>query len=1165
VPELEQETVLIEKLKQRSLVSQETIDTLVARQSSRYEQAQAQLKGTIYAIQRAERKLVVRDALSGECLKEIELGSGGSSTSGVPSVPSESLEVSLFQSETGAASGLYLWEPADAYGLLVTEASAYLYPPSIFDAETLLRSSHCYSPLGSEFPAFDLFLDENGDYLLVCEREAGTVTVISTQNHQVLACLGVRPQGLKKAMNVIFDSPNLCAYLTDNQSSMLYLLDLESLQIEKIDIGLSGYALGNLALSPDGRHLFLLTLKPNESLLYLDLETHELIRDLPLKGHLFSTGQSKPYDLMTLTPDLRHLLLLTYQDEPDPVSPLITLIDADRGRVTQRYALQDQTLPVLLAFPQTNPLKDCQKSVLELLLEEKIISAQTLASLQVVDLDAPDAPDEGQGAVPTLVPLAAEPIALSPEISLPLIVKVLCDKFYAQTEIELSAQAEALVRLEAAAEEARQFLEGHDAVDIQLSELVEQHALVVYLTRKEVLALIEQYLLERSLSEAHPKQCPQCAALLQSWDCESCGLELESPERKQKKAKSSLTPASHAYSQHIPLADPLRKRLLVLDQNRTLDWVLDADRLAEMSPWQMLWLPNKNLLLVDRDNSQIHELGPSGQVKWTLAQEQPETQLSFPVKATYFSDGNQELFLIVDQGNHRVLALDRQGQIHWQYGVQGEPGSDLGFLDMPFDLQWTANQTALIVDAGNNRVLEVNLNDGQVVRVFGEELGLAGPVFAQRLYNDTTLIVDAGNYRVLELDLEGDLVNECFYFREDLGDAMRIDMPTFVMRGDRQNLILMDEEKVIELLPGKRRLIWSSLLEHLARRIEIASESQEAAEHYSQSFFQYKMPNMDELVERLRKKGQGHELAGLNARLMEKFQELLEVRREIDSQRAERVRVKDFKRTQLMNLPIYCIDRTHHYIAAVNRKGQPLWHFGTDPSHRLQRPGLVTETENSLLIPDTGNHRVLEVEKESQKILWQVGGKLERVLNQPRSAYRTLSGNTLIADQGNRRLVEFNAHGQQVWEFKNLVHIASPYFAAEQGTGTILFADWALQMIKEIRRDGTLIWSYGQSRRVGRGPNQLSSPEYAVRLPAGSTLIADTHNDRVIEVSPHQQILWEYAGSEEQPLSKPCFCKRLANGNTLIAADNFRQMQEVDESGHLCWSFELGNQPLVKD
>lgn len=565
--------------------------------------------------------------------------------------------------------------------------------------------------------------------------------------------------------------------------------------------------------------------------------------------------------------------------------------------------------------------------------------------------------------------------------------------------------------------------------------------------------------------------------------------------------------------------------------------------------------------MLDRDHHQLHEIGPSGQHKWTLPQPDQASELNQPVKASYFADDSQELFLIVDQGYHRVIAVDRAGSVHWQYGEQGSAGNGPGQLDLPSDMQWTWSGSCLIADTGNQRVLEVERASGRILNSWGPELGLSGPVCAQRLLNGHTLIVDAGNYRVLELDADGDICSECFYYKEEMGEAMRLDLPIHAIRGDKQNLLLIDEDKIMELLPGKRRLIWSSLLEHLAHRVDISEDAQGAGEQYTRSFYQHKMPSMDEMLERLRARERENP-NGLNARLMANFNRLLEVRRTYDSQRAQQVKAKQYRRSGLLDYPIYGVDRTHHYVVQLDRKGETLWHFGGQQT--LQRPGQVCADETSLLIADTGNQRVLEVSLETAEVVLSLGGKLTRLLNQPRSATRTLAGHVLVADQGNRRLVELNRRGETVWEYKNIAQIASPYFACEQGTGTILFVDWALQMVKEIARDGSLVWSYGQSRRVGKGPNQLSSPEYAVRLPSGSTLIADTHNNRVIEVAPNRKLLWECSGTPALPLTHPCYCKRLPNGHTLIAFDNYRQQLEVDENGAPCWHFEQGNAPLVR-
>jgi outer membrane protein assembly factor BamB len=744
-------------------------------------------------------------------------------------------------------------------------------------------------------------------------------------------------------------------------------------------------------------------------------------------------------------------------------------------------------------------------------------------------------------------------LALPEEVATPVIFALLRDRIYLRTELDITAYPDAHERLNAEVERVRQFLETHDAAEVFLERILGEQTLEALVSRQQVLALMEQAERKR-LAALHnpPPHCPQCQAqLADSWDCDGCGFELESPERLARKHSSSLSPTAYLPLFHLPVPDPSRQRLLILDANRTLDWELAAAQLPFPSPWSALTLADQNMLIVERAASRVYEVGPSGKLKWALdPAKNPALKLQQPVKATYYEP--EGLILVVDQGQHRVLAVDRDHTLHWQYGAESDQ------LASPSDIQRTFAGTYLITDTGHDRVIEVQ---GQtVIRSFGPELGLVTPIFAERLLNGYTLIVDAGNYRVLAVDEDDDVAYECFYYKEEMGEDMRMDHPTQVVRGPKQNLILMDADKVLELLPAKRQLIWSSLIEHLFRRLEIKTDEGEKQEKYAHSFFQHKMPTMDDLMARMKQRRD----SGISARLMANFNRLLEVRRDLDSRRASRPKVQTLSRKPLSLPAIYCLDRTYHHVLQLDRQGKPVWHFGTHPEYRLQRPQHVTEAGSTLLIADTSNHRVIEVDPADGSVLLVLGGKTERLLNRPRSAWRTLAGHTLIADEGNRRLVELDAQGQVVWEYKNLAQLSTPYFAAEQGNGTILFADWALQMVKEIGRDGSLLWSYGQSRRVGSGLNQLSGPEYVVRLPAGSTLIADTHNNRVLEVAPNRSVLWEFGGTEALPLTTPSFCKRLPDGHTLIAYDGYRQLLEVDKSGTPCWHFELGNAPLVR-
>jgi hypothetical protein len=80
------------------------------------------------------------------------------------------------------------------------------------------------------------------------------------------------------------------------------------------------------------------------------------------------------------------------------------------------------------------------------------------------------------------------------------------------------------------------------------------------------------------------------------------------------------------------------------------------------------------------------------------------------------------------------------------------------------------------------------------------------------------------------------------------------------------------------------------------------------------------------------------------------------------------------------------------------------------------------------------------------------------------------------------------------------------YLESEAGTPTLLVADSENDRIVEYARAAngswTLTWSVGNS-------STLEWPRDADRLPNGNTFIGDSRNNRVIEVTPEGEVVWE--------------------------------------------------------
>ncbi len=102
--------------------------------------------------------------------------------------------------------------------------------------------------------------------------------------------------------------------------------------------------------------------------------------------------------------------------------------------------------------------------------------------------------------------------------------------------------------------------------------------------------------------------------------------------------------------------------------------------------------PDNRVILVDPDGKIIWQYG-----KFGVTGAGPN-ELSAPVQATYTSRGT---VFITDQGNQRVIEVNKKGHIIWQYGTTGVAGSGPDELNNLIPAQVLENGDILIADEGN--------------------------------------------------------------------------------------------------------------------------------------------------------------------------------------------------------------------------------------------------------------------------------------------------------------------------------------------------------------------------------------------------------------------------------------------------------------------------------
>jgi hypothetical protein len=161
-----------------------------------------------------------------------------------------------------------------------------------------------------------------------------------------------------------------------------------------------------------------------------------------------------------------------------------------------------------------------------------------------------------------------------------------------------------------------------------------------------------------------------------------------------------------------------------------------------------------------------------------------------------------ESVLITDQGNNRVIRVNKHKEIIWQYpGLNVDP---LYQLNSPNSAEKLDNGFYLIADENNSRALEVNHCD-EVIRVFTASGTLGACAGATRLCNGNTLLVDAGNSRIVEVDKDDCIVWQ--YITNAESRSVSNSSPSSAIRQKSGNTIISDQLNNRVIVINKTTLI----------------------------------------------------------------------------------------------------------------------------------------------------------------------------------------------------------------------------------------------------------------------------------------------------------------------------------------------------------------------
>lgn len=255
-------------------------------------------------------------------------------------------------------------------------------------------------------------------------------------------------------------------------------------------------------------------------------------------------------------------------------------------------------------------------------------------------------------------------------------------------------------------------------------------------------------------------------------------------------------------------------------------------------------------------------------------------------------------------------------------------------------------------------------------------------------------------------------------------------------------------------------------------------------------------------------------------------------------------------------------------VALVAPDGKVEWQF----ANKCEAHDLQMLADGRVLLPLPGP-AVAEVDRSGQ-VVWKYVCK-------PKEGYtgrvevhafqRLPDGNTMIAESGNRRIIEVAPDGSIVKEVPLTVEKPNAHrdtrMARKLDNGHYLVCHEGDGCVREYDPAGKVVWTYeldlaGRPRSNGHGPEGHGVEVYgAVRLPSGNTLIAGGNNNRVIEVDPAGKVVWSL-DQKELPgitLAWVTTLHVLENGNIIVgnchAGPGNPQLFEVTRDKKVVWRF----------
>ena len=230
-------------------------------------------------------------------------------------------------------------------------------------------------------------------------------------------------------------------------------------------------------------------------------------------------------------------------------------------------------------------------------------------------------------------------------------------------------------------------------------------------------------------------------------------------------------------------------------------------------------------------------------------------------------------------------------------------------------------------------------------------------------------------------------------------------------------------------------------------------------------------------------------------------------------------------------------------------------------NNTFNEPYIALPLPNSLLVVDMKSHRIVEIDKERFEVLRLINKESGVDLRHPRSIARLSTGELVVVDCGNDRIVVLTAEGTWKRAFgmsgNKDGEFNKPRGVLVLGDDRILVCDTDNCRVQLFEPNGRHLKSVGVK---GNGERQFLYPLNAAVSPSGEEIaITDSDNFRVQFFDVNLKYIGEI-GKEEDPSRNKRKCKLLTPSG--IAYDGAGNLIVSEMNGHCLRVFSAEKQLL---